>query len=67
MIFIVISSALCDSTVHSCIAVFRSSESEVLSGSDEFLPYAIQSKYVTTDIVSSGVVGLATSEMTGVD
>jgi hypothetical protein len=38
---------------------------EVLSGSDKFLPYALERKCVTTDIVSSGVVGLATSEMTG--
>jgi hypothetical protein len=48
-------------------AVFLQFRSEVLSGSDKFLPYALERKCVTTDVVSSGVVGLATSEMTWVD
>jgi hypothetical protein len=52
------------SRLYCCIPQFRS---KVLSGSDTFLPYALERKCVTTDIVSSGVVGLATSEMMGVD
>jgi len=50
------------SRLYCCFPQFRS---EVLSGSDKFLPYAVENKCVTTDIVSSGVVGLATPEMTG--
>ena len=68
MIVIVISSVLCDSTVHSYILLFFPQFSiEVLSGSDKFLPYASERKCVTTDIVSSGVVGLAMPKMTVVD
>jgi hypothetical protein len=48
-------------------AGFQQFRSEVLSGSDKFLPYALERKCVTTDIVSSGVVRLATSGMTGVE
>jgi hypothetical protein len=37
-----------------CFPQFRS---EVLCGSDKFQPYALERKCVTTDIVSSGVLG----------